>query len=639
MPVTVNCPGHGGPLQLPDNIAGKKVRCPKCQIVFEVPAAAAPNPESPVVPSMEIEPTPAPVEATAVQASPPRMVESAVEKPAKERPKPPPITTTREEAATPRRRLAQQGSAFGVLGIVLGVGGVLALGACCIGTAGLGWFLFRVPADGPQPMVHDDPPAVVVNDPPGIKKPFDPLEKKEKEPVFKEEPPIAVKLVDGVFETSTTMNPFERDRQNFTRRKRFQFTAKADTAYWVEAREIFPVDLRVEPLDGGPAWEPKDQGARFHLAFFAEKAGDFIVVAACHQADANRPFKLAIREVNDDRPLPNNLKLAPANPPALPKVEIALNIPNKLLCSGAFAPDNKSFWTSNHDMTLTLWSHPNFEIRGTYQMTKRLYSLGVDSKGRLYAQKGPPDNTPPSIARRTVEDIEVYEGLAPQGDKNPLPAPTKMIPLRGLIKRFIPSPDGRWLYLLDTHNRKVCRIDTDKAAIDQEVADISTSTTSFCLTPDGKKIYCCSQTNRIDVIDTATFKLERAVTINKGQPTDIAATDQGMVILIGERTEPFGSGNCMFLDMTKKIDERMKVIPLNYHLHCTHLQLARDQKAVFLSGDRRVGISSIPARPELFPNVTQEVWIRDFFMPGWIQLSPDGRTMLHDVGAILSVSR
>lgn len=47
MPLRVSCPGCQAPMKVPDEARGRKVRCPKCQVVFSVPAAepsAAPPP-------------------------------------------------------------------------------------------------------------------------------------------------------------------------------------------------------------------------------------------------------------------------------------------------------------------------------------------------------------------------------------------------------------------------------------------------------------------------------------------------------------------------------------------------------------------------------------------------------------------
>jgi hypothetical protein len=64
-----------------------------------------------------------------------------------------------------------------------------------------------------------------------------------------------------------------------------------------------------------------------------------------------------------------------------------------------------------------------------------------------------------------------------------------------------------------------------------------------------------------------------------------------------------------------------------------------DQRGVFIAGDRAVVAVNIPARPALFQLQVRERFREQYFTPGQIVLSPDGRTLLYDTGAILSVSR
>src|SRR5262249_21658213 len=152
---------------------------------------------------------------------------------------------------------------------------------------------------------------------------------------------------------------------------------------------------------------------------------------------------------------------------------------------------------------------------------------------------------PLSIASRQVGDISVWENLEPAKGSVPLPPPTKTLSLSGIVHRMINAPDGRWLYFLDTHNRKLGRIDTTTAAIDKVIDTLSPGTRSFCLTPDGKRIYCCSEGNRLDVIDTAQFKHIKTVRLNKGQPGEVAATNEGLVFLVGKMIPGAGrAANC-----------------------------------------------------------------------------------------------
>ena len=61
MPV-VPCPGCAKKLNVPESVAGKRVRCPGCQRVLTVPAAAVPSPPSPSVPTPAPRPAPVPNE-------------------------------------------------------------------------------------------------------------------------------------------------------------------------------------------------------------------------------------------------------------------------------------------------------------------------------------------------------------------------------------------------------------------------------------------------------------------------------------------------------------------------------------------------------------------------------------------------
>jgi predicted Zn finger-like uncharacterized protein len=49
MPIQVACTSCAGRFRVPDNVAGKKIRCPKCKEVINVPATAAADAETPTV--------------------------------------------------------------------------------------------------------------------------------------------------------------------------------------------------------------------------------------------------------------------------------------------------------------------------------------------------------------------------------------------------------------------------------------------------------------------------------------------------------------------------------------------------------------------------------------------------------------
>src|SRR5947209_19957352 len=89
MPNVLNCPHCGKKLAVPDNAAGKQVRCPSCRQVFAFPSiqAAAPAPVPP--------PLPPPQAVTADPPAPPRR-----------RREPEPADDEEYEDERPRRRRA-----------------------------------------------------------------------------------------------------------------------------------------------------------------------------------------------------------------------------------------------------------------------------------------------------------------------------------------------------------------------------------------------------------------------------------------------------------------------------------------------------------------------------------------------------
>ena len=208
------------------------------------------------------------------------------------------------------------------------------------------------------------------------------------------------------------------------------------------------------------------------------------------------------------------------------------------------------------------------------------------------------------------------------------------------MKRFVNAPDGRWLYFLDTVNRKIGRIDPDKAAVDKEIDNISPGTKSFCLTADGKKIYCCSDSNRVDVIDAQAFKLSgRSSWIADSRPTSRRRT-AGWSTWSASRSRVGRATPATSSSWTcAGAAESASVIVLNQWTHCKSVRVLPDQRAVLFGGDRKIITYSIPSRPAVFNPVVKETGVGDFFTPNEIEVSPDSRTVIHDIGAILSVSR
>ncbi len=662
MAIQFRCAGCDGLIQIGDDLGGKQVRCPMCQLVQTVPddapIEAAPA-SSPQTDSPERRGDIA--EAIAEQRLPALSVPP---------PLPPQSVSTRasQPEERPRRRTRDREREDSSVGLVVGlcVGGGLLL---VLLLGGVAWLML---SEHPDPGPWAGPPdnfvgkaedlKIIAEAPPWdlpreeLLKDIAPfIENREMrdnlEKVKGNLPPIKVGLNGGVFETEVRFEPNARVQ-------RFEFDAKADTVYWIATKDNFRINVRVEgpglplpkkELFGGFGQEKPE------LAFLAAKPGPHSVFL---EADAFelKPCRLTIREMDGTTPLPNRLKIktGEVDLPRLAHVK-ALDGFDRELSGAAFAPDNKSFFLAHSDLALSYWEHPDNVQKGVFKTNKdRLFALGVDKHGRLYAQAEQVEHGAISMMERKVADILVWEKLKPTLDKDLLPAPSKVITLRGIVQAFINSHDGRWLYFLDVHNRKLGRIDTAKATIEKEIDTLSPGVKAFCLTPDGKKIYCCSSANKVDVIDAVAFKLIQTVRLDRGKPIDIAATNQGFVFMVGDEQIPdndvhFGGTWSFMIDLSPFALKgrgvggeglEAKIMPLPVAHGTTCVALLPDQRAVLFSGDRRVTPCSIPARPALFEAAMRDGNLgSDRFSRGRIVLSPDGRTLVHDSGLILSVSR
>src|SRR5262245_44737837 len=187
MPISTNCPKCTALFRLPDELAGRRVKCQRCGEIFQAPAAASPAtaspPFPPSVPSPPARPEkPAPTEEVIIEArlvsedeAPPasaaRAIRAAVPPPvpadsprsperAAERSSPPrrPRDEDRDERRRPppaRRRARNGTDPWVIVGIVGGI--VLLIGA---GVAGF----TMVESPRPQPMVQVAPPWIAANE-------------------------------------------------------------------------------------------------------------------------------------------------------------------------------------------------------------------------------------------------------------------------------------------------------------------------------------------------------------------------------------------------------------------------------------------------------------------------------------------
>jgi hypothetical protein len=626
-------------MQAGDDASGKQVRCPKCQTISIVPA---PQPAPVVQPLPEVIPDPEP-QATAVSEKPPETPRKRESPPASGR-RYHDVENDKDDKKTSKPQVRpRQRKAPSMIGPLLAMGGFVILMLGCLGAVGFGgWYVYahnaeqRGMADGDQDHPFG-PPARdgIGKQQPGGGFPDNPAFNGDPNQPRPPQPPDKITLNNGKFETQVGfVNPL-----NVAPTKCFEFEAKADTVYWAKCDD-FNCTIQITRPDGQRAFEPKDP--KWDAAFLAGRAGVYTITVEGNFLD-RKQCKLTLREMDGSEQLPQAVRLT-SEAPDLPALTTTFET-RQTITSAAFSPNSKMLWIAHHASTLVYWDHAGMLRKGSYTLGEKnkpeaLSVIGVDREGRLYGQLAkvaPGENL---FDKHSVADIHVWEKLAPNKDDMPMPAPTKVLPLKGIVRRFINSPDGRWLYYLDVENRKLGRIDPDKVAVDKEIEQLSPGTRSFCVTGDGKRIYCCSESNRIDVINAATFKLEASVMLDRGQPTDIAATNSGLVYLVGGKVGDEGrSDNIMMVDLTRELPGQAKVIALAQWIYCEHVQVLPDQRAVLFGGDRRLFVYSIPKRPALFNPVFRESMVTDYFTPGEIVVSPDSRTVVYDRGTLLSISR
>jgi predicted Zn finger-like uncharacterized protein len=356
MPISTNCPKCAALFRLPDELAGRRVKCQRCGQIFQAPAAAAPAAVSPPLPPSPPprpeKPAPSAAEEVIIDA---RLVSEEEPPPAAERsaraiqaavPPPMPVDQRRspERLAPPRRprdenrderrrpplarRRARSGTdPWVIIGVV---GGVLLL----IGTGVAGFLMIESPRA--QPMVQVAPPWIAPNEKGMVKdkiggwgakdgmkmqfldkardKPFapgNPFPPNIFPPANPNLPPVAdaqgikIALTKGVYEAKHTM--MQADPVDPRRRapcKLFLVALEAGKTYVIDEKaRNFDAYLRLESAPGNQLAEDDDSGGNLdaRIRFTPNQAGTFRVIATSLGGGIGE-FTLAIRDTSVPEP-------------------------------------------------------------------------------------------------------------------------------------------------------------------------------------------------------------------------------------------------------------------------------------------------------------------------------------------------
>ncbi len=417
----------------------------------------------------------------------------------------------------------------------------------------------------------------------------------------------------------------------------------------LQAGEAYLGELRCADAFADPALRLEDRGGKalatgrrrhgqgpVSFVFVPPRADTYRLVAS---ARPEAEFELALKQVQEGDPLPD-LDAGTEKPP---RRSIALIRKLDHFLSATIAPDSRSAWVSWPNKRLELISCTDFVTKATYKVTKRCYRVAVDGRGMLYAvaQRTEPGQLPLPWWDFGIADLQVFDTrtFGPAGGEV---TPKKTIPVGGIITHLCLSPDDNWLYYLDTHNRKVGKVNLKDGSEAGSTGAIAGGTNGLCLTPDGKKLYTCSSNNVVQVLDPATLKVEKTIHFDDVSPTGLQATDKGNVFLNSGK----GQWTHIYLLYAARDyqGEKAKAIPWAGVYHTHSLALSPDQQvlysACFSLSPSNIQAFHIPPRPTLTKG--QEcgaIGLDGVNAQGQMVVSRDGRFMFCDRGLILHLGR
>jgi WD40 repeat protein len=195
------------------------------------------------------------------------------------------------------------------------------------------------------------------------------------------------------------------------------------------------------------------------------------------------------------------------------------------------------------DRFLRVYSYPDFKPQRAYWLGATAYRAVLDRQhGALYAAvcnvaelRGDRGGNVGGPADLHVFDVKKI--LAGDDETSRVLRPTAVIPLRAEMKHLVVTPDGRWVYYLDTSNwmgARLGRINTSTRKPEQTT--VSNATGSFSLSRDGKSLYVGRirrdanvtpqhMKGEIQVFDPATMQPRTSIDV-PSQPKEIAVEDE-----------------------------------------------------------------------------------------------------------------
>jgi hypothetical protein len=376
---------------------------------------------------------------------------------------------------------------------------------------------------------------------------------------------------------------------------------------------------------GGVAWflVTRARVARVHADVARAEAEKARALEAQARAQAEQARRRAEAALNG----------GPGAAPA-PRADLQLVTKIDAYNTAAFSRDSHSALIVFPEGKLEHRTAPDFAVQGTAKLPKEAYEAVLTPDGTLIvACTDPPPGAVLPRDRRGPGDLlffRVADLLAGKAGPEEL-KPAATVPVRGEVADLLLSPEGDKVYYLDRTNQTIGRVDTARMKADGELRGLAPGTDRMCLTPDGQALYTLAG-GSIQRFDTAAWK--PAGTFNQRfAGRDLQATNSGRVFVLDT---PGPQTRVAVLDTAGagKGETWADVGAANAIL------LAPDQERLYVSNwqqnPAKIAAYHIPPRGQGLP--AGEVSLpANFSARGEMVVSPDGRYLLCDGGAIVSV--
>jgi DNA-binding beta-propeller fold protein YncE len=300
-----------------------------------------------------------------------------------------------------------------------------------------------------------------------------------------------------------------------------------------------------------------------------------------------------------------------------------------------------------------LYGYPDFKLLGTYKLAAgTAYRAVCDkAKGRLFVlspnfkAKDPAGKAGGSQV--VIYDIrDLLDGKVKT--KSEL-APAKSIQLPGFCTQLCVSPDGEWLYALETKNPKALKVVRVSAADGEAGGSVAVPefTDGLVLASDGTTLYALAHLSprlpkgppsqgAILVIDPEAMKLKKTINVAV-DPFDMAVTKEGIVFVTG-----YGGvrSEITVVDVEKDtaVIATWKGIPTS-----SCLKLSADEKCLYVgswkSGPGTVAVLPLPAALA-GSELPKAQWAQAPSAPtarGEMVVAPDNRFLLCDSGFVFTL--